>query len=179
MQRKLAIVLLLCVVLTSLAGAASGVWLDVPFIHQEKNGCGAAVVWMVEQYWAQQQASGTPVADVHSIQRELYSPQAKGIYASAIEKYFRQRQFQTFTLKGTAADLQHHLAKGRPLIVALSQPRDAFHYVVVAGVDDGQGIVWVNDPAQRKLLKLDAKEFARAWAGAQNWMLLVVPATKP
>ena len=37
----------------SLAGAIGppGVWLDVPFIKQEKDGCGAASISMVMQYW--------------------------------------------------------------------------------------------------------------------------------
>ena len=29
----------------------SGVWLDVPFVSQQKDGCGAASVAMVMQYW--------------------------------------------------------------------------------------------------------------------------------
>ena len=36
-----------------------GVWLDVPFVKQEKDGCGAASIAMVMQYWqAQQGQSG-------------------------------------------------------------------------------------------------------------------------
>ena len=33
----------------------SGVWLDVPFVKQEKNGCGAASIAMVMQFWQRQQ----------------------------------------------------------------------------------------------------------------------------
>src|ERR1043165_5812507 len=35
----------------ALGTPASGVWLDVPFIKQEKDGCGAASIAMVMQYW--------------------------------------------------------------------------------------------------------------------------------
>ena len=33
----------------------AGVWLDVPFVKQEKDGCGAASIAMVMQYWQAQQ----------------------------------------------------------------------------------------------------------------------------
>ena len=38
-----------------LAAQQPGVWLDVPFVRQEKNGCGAASIAMVMQYWQRQQ----------------------------------------------------------------------------------------------------------------------------
>ncbi len=56
------------------------------------------------------------------IQRALYSPKAHGIYASDMERYFREKGFRTFTIRGEWEDLKQHLDKGRPLIVAL-KPR--------------------------------------------------------
>ncbi len=38
-----------------LAAEPPGVWLDVPFVKQEKDGCGAASIAMVIQYWRMQQ----------------------------------------------------------------------------------------------------------------------------
>ena len=35
----------------ALAAERSGVWLDVPFVKQQKNGCGAASIAMVMRYW--------------------------------------------------------------------------------------------------------------------------------
>ena len=35
--------------------AQTGVWLDVPFVKQDKNACGAASIAMVMQYWQRQQ----------------------------------------------------------------------------------------------------------------------------
>src|ERR1700690_1093493 len=82
-----------------------GVWLDVPFIRQEKNGCGAASIAMVMQYWEHQQgeagkAGKTAADDPGEIQHALYSPSAEGIYASSMEKYFQQHGFRTFTFAG-------------------------------------------------------------------------------
>ena len=161
------------------AATPSGIWLDVPFVKQEKDGCGAASVSMIMQYWEHQQGqTSQPSSDAVTIQRALYSPQAHGIYASAIENYLRQNDFQTFAVEGTWADLRHHLEKGRPLLVALKPGGNApLHYVVVAGLDQEDGIVLQNDPAQRKLLKQNRADFERDWKRADNWMLLALPAS--
>src|SRR5689334_22692809 len=131
-----------------LAAGLPGVWLDVPFVKQEKDGCGAASIAMVMQYWRQQQ--GKPFRQdsnpIH-IQRELYSSKAHGIYASDMERFLRDKGFRTFTIHGEWEDLKHHLDKGRPLVVALKPAAGALHYVVVAGLDTQDGIVIINDPA--------------------------------
>jgi len=159
------------------AGADANVWLDVPFVRQEKNGCGAASVAMIMQYWQRQQSKApSEWDDAPHIQRELYSKQAHGIYASDLEQYLSQHGFRTFAFRGEWSDLQSNLAKGRPLLVAL-QPsrRDPLHFVVIAGVDTQAALVLMNDPAQRKLLKQDRSDFERQWKAAGNWTLLAVP----
>jgi ABC-type bacteriocin/lantibiotic exporter with double-glycine peptidase domain len=157
---------------------ASGVWLDVPFIQQEKNGCGSASIAMVMQYWQMQQG-GTRDAgsDPIAIQRQLYSTEAHGVYASGMERYFQQHGFRTSVFPGTWDDLKRHLEKGRPLIVALKpMPGEtALHYVVVAGLDWQQNLVLVNDAAQRKLLKEDRTRFEKEWNAVGHWTLLALP----
>ncbi|HZT71477.1 MAG TPA: C39 family peptidase [Terriglobia bacterium] len=158
--------------------AAQGNWLDVPFVRQQADGCGSACISMVMRYWLKQErAAITPAADVLRIQKILYNRQARGIYASDMERYFRDNGFEAFAFSGTPEDLCHHVAKGRPLIVCLkdSGASGPLHYVVVAGIDDGEGIVLVNDPAQRKLLKMDLKDFETRWRPVHNWTLLAVP----
>ena len=152
-----------------------GVWLDVPFVKQEKDGCGAASIAMVMQYWqAQQGQSPNRASDATQIQRALYSAKAHGIYASDMERYFREHGLRTFTIRGEWEDLQQHLAKGRPLIVALKPAGgSALHYVVVTGV--GAETVMVNDPAQRKLLQQDRSSFEQEWSAAGKWTLLALP----
>jgi len=155
------------------------VWLDVPFVKQEKDGCGAASIAMVMQYWqAQQGQPANDTSDPSRIQRALYSAKAHGIYASDMERYFRAQGFRTFTIRGEWEDLQQHLDQGRPLIVALKPASGAtLHYVVVAGL--GPEIVMVNDPAQRKLLQEDRSSFEREWSAAGKWTLLALPRTPP
>jgi predicted double-glycine peptidase len=172
-----------------LAADFPGVWLDVPFVKQEKDGCGAASIAMVMQYWqAQRGQPANDASDASQIQRTLYSAKAHGIYASDMERYLQEKGFRTFTIRGEWEDLKQHLEKGRPLIVALKpvalepvalKPLSggALHYVVVIGV--GPEMVMVNDPAQRKLLQQDQSSFEREWSATGKWTLLALPQTQP
>ena len=162
--------------LGSVLAAASGVWLDVPFIKQEKNACGAASIAMVIAYWQRQQGQ-QPNADADQIQRVLYSKEAHGIYASDLAEYFQQHGFRTFAFHGEWNDLKEHLEKGRPLIVGLKPGNGnvPLHYVVVTGVDWARNLVLVNDPAERKLLPQERTRFENQWRGADNWTLVALP----
>ncbi|HMB26795.1 MAG TPA: C39 family peptidase, partial [Blastocatellia bacterium] len=160
------------------AAEDSGVWLDVPFVKQEKDGCGAASIAMVMQYWFKRQDRlGSESVDAAEIHRDLYAPGSRGVYASAMVRYFKQRGFTTFAFRGDWEDMLNHLRKGRPLIVALkpSEVGAPLHYVVVAGLDPGAGLVMLNDPARRKLLKQDRADFEKQWSGVNKWTLLALP----
>jgi hypothetical protein len=150
---------------------------------------------MVMQYWLR--AQGRPAgldADVKQIQHALHSRAGHGIYASELERYLQQHGFRTFAFAGSWDDLEQHLAKGRPLIVALKPvapkpvaPKPSgsaeLHYVVVVGLDSEAGrasnseldVVLLNDPAQRKLLKQARSTFEKQWSGAGRWLLLALP----
>lgn len=170
---------ILAVVLCSFVAAAeSGIWLDVPFIKQAPEGCGAASIAMIMQYWSS--VDGQPSsdrADVPSILRSLHSPTAHGVYSSAMLQYLQQQGFRTFSFSGDWNMLQQHLKKGRPLIIAIkpSAMDRTLHYVVVAGMDSQREIIMVNDPAERKLRKLDRATFEKQWEGTQRWTLLALP----
>jgi len=49
------VVFLICITGVVSAAVSAGLWLDVPFVKQEKNGCGSASIAMVMQYWQKQQ----------------------------------------------------------------------------------------------------------------------------
>jgi predicted double-glycine peptidase len=164
--------MILAALLLRLAAAAGGLWLDVPFVHQEKNGCGSASVWMLLQYWK------TPAAPrLEEIHQTLFSKEAKGIYARDMERYFQSRGFQTFPFKGEWSDISAHISKGRPLIVCLERNAIGvpYHYVVVAGIDEDRQLVLINDPADRKLLPMHRADFERQWSATGNWTLLALP----
>jgi len=154
-----------------------GVWLDVPFAAQQKNGCGAASLTMVMQYWENQR--GEPDARIESeatIERALDS-HARGVANSTMETFLTANGYRAFAFAGSWGDLRENLNKGRPLIIALG-PNGAtkpLHYVVVTGMDWVHDFVFVNDPAQRKLMRVAWSEFEAEWKATGNWTLLAVP----
>jgi predicted double-glycine peptidase len=162
-----------------LAAEIGGVWLDVPFVKQDRDGCGAASIAMVMQYWQRQNDQpANPNIESGSIVQALDSRAAHGIRASDMVRYFEQNGYRAFAYAGDWQDLAHQLKKGRPLIAALrAGSGKSLHFVVVAGVDDEHQIVLMNDPAQRKLLKDDRVSFERKWKGSGYWTLLAVPET--
>ena len=154
--------------------ASDGAWLDVPFVRQEVNGCGAASLAMIMDYW---RGHGTDSADARAIQRQLYVPERKGIPADAMQRYLESHGFHAFAFSGEWADLHHHVDLGRPLIVALRVGADSFHYAVVAGASDSE--VALNDPADRKLRRYSRADFEKKWSAAGQWTLLAVPLRNP
>jgi predicted double-glycine peptidase len=157
-----------------LQAAGPGVWLDVPFVAQSKNGCGAASVAMLIRYW-QQQGTATNI-DATQVQHVLDAGRTGGVSASDLERYLKEQGFRVFTFAGQWSDLKQNLEKGRPLLIALKPAgQSEFHYVVMAGLDELRGMVLLNDPAERKLLKRERSLFEKEWKGTGNWTLLAVP----
>src|SRR5258707_12448928 len=81
----------------ALAAETPGLWIDVPFVAQMKNGCGSAAMAMVMEYWEKKTGrTAQGQADAGKIQATVYSPAEKGIQASAMNWYFESagsRQF--------------------------------------------------------------------------------------
>jgi ABC-type bacteriocin/lantibiotic exporter with double-glycine peptidase domain len=157
----------------------SAVWIDVPFVHQPSQGCAAASIAMVMEYWADQQKTDPGAGDnVAVIQHQLYSPRDHGVEAGVVTRYLHDHGFQVFQLLGNGSDLNEHLQKGRPLIAAI-KPRgqSELHYVVIDGIDLKRGLITINDPAERKLMTRELAGFESEWSATHNWLLLAVPAT--
>lgn len=153
-----------------ICAAAEPVWLDVPFLSQERDGCGSASIAMLMRYWSH----SSP--DPHQIQQLLYSPKDRGIRGSDVERYLQDNKFQTFVFQGKWADLEHHIRQGRPLLVCLNVRRGRpLHYIVVAGFDPDGHAVLANDPARAKLMRIARETFEKDWKAAGNWTLLALP----
>jgi len=162
----------------ALAAETPSLWIDVPFVAQVKNGCGSAAIAMVMEYWEKKMGwSASSAADAEKIQAVLYSPAEEGIPASAMQRYFEGAGYRTFVIVGDWNELGHHLERGRPLIVSLkaSGPHGPLHYVVVVGIDRARGYIYVNDPAQQKMLRLSREGFESEWSATEHWTLLAVP----
>lgn len=158
----------------------AALWIDVPFVAQPRDGCGAAALSMVMQYWAGKMgAAATVDSDVGRIDHELYVPQEHGIPAAAMGAYLQRHGFKAFAFAGKWSDLEEQIAKGRPLIVALKpQGQTELHYVVIDGIDSARGLVTMNDPAERKLLNEERARFEKDWSATRSWTLLAVPAAE-
>lgn len=160
------------------AAQQPALWIDVPFVAQARDGCGSASIAMVMQYWSQKEGrSSPPSADPHTIQRKLFSRKEHGISTTRMEGYFRKSGYRVFAFRGHWSDLVHHIRLGRPLIVGLqaSGPLEPLHYVVVVGIDLARGFVFVNDPAQQKMLRVSRQGFESEWSHTHNWTLLALP----
>ena len=172
------VLLMICICGSVCAAQSTGAWLDVPFVKQQENGCGSASIAMVMQYWYKQEGrSLSDSAEATTIHQALYVPGTDGIYASAMERYFQDHSFRTFSFRGDWEILQQHLQKGRPLIAALkaSGSKGPIHYVVVVGLDPVQDILLLNDPERRKLVKQDRSDFEKQWKATDQWTLLALP----
>lgn len=161
-----------------LAAETGGAWIDVPFFAQSKDGCGSASIAMVMTYWANKEGRAlTAAADPQVIQTALFSPKNRGIRSADMQRYFQSSGFDAFVFDATWDDLRHHLELGRPLIVGLqaSGPHEPLHYAVVVGMDWDRGYLFLNDPAQQKMLRISRQGFESEWRPVHNWTLLAVP----
>jgi ABC-type bacteriocin/lantibiotic exporter with double-glycine peptidase domain len=160
------------------AGQPPALWINVPYVAQTRDACGSATISMVLQYWAKQEGQPSPpLADPLKIQSELYSPKDHGITTTSMEAYFRHSGYRVFVFQGEWSDLAHHIQLGRPLIVGLqaSGPIEPLHYVVVVGIDVARDFVFINDPAQQKMLRVSRQGFESEWSHTHNWTLLALP----
>ncbi|HEX5431330.1 MAG TPA: C39 family peptidase [Bryobacteraceae bacterium] len=167
--------LLLAAVSICFAASDASEWLDVPYVRQSEEGCGAASIAMVMQYWLRQNSHLDAAASDASYIYKVLPRSNDGISGQALKNYLEQHGFSAFLFGGELKDLRHHLEKGRPVVVCLA-PKGAgkaLHYVVVAGISGSR--VFLNDPVRGRLIQEGIGEFQREWKAAGNWSLLAVP----
>ncbi len=175
MRRRLAAVVLLLA--ASVAAGAGGLWIDAPFVAQTGRECGAANAAMLLRYWARK---GFPVkgadAELEDLHARLYSRERRGTTGKSLERLLTDAGLRTFVFRGQYADLEKHLAAGRPLIVCVDPPTGGtLHYALAVGLDPETDTVLLNDPARKKLARYGREEFMASWGATGNWTLLGVP----
>lgn len=166
----------------ALPAGTPAIWIDVPFVQQTTDGCGSASLSMVMRYWDGKQGRAVAAdATATHIQAALFSPAAKGIFASSMREYLQRSGYQAFAFRGRWGDFEHQLALGRPMIVGLqaSGAHGPLHYVVVVGVNPARNFLFINDPAQQKMLRISREGFEQEWRGTGHWTLLAVPKSSP
>lgn len=161
-----------------LAAPSPALWIDVPFVAQTQDGCGSAAISMVLQYWEHRLGQTVPdLADPERIQSALYLRTVQGISSAKMEEYFRTANYRVYAFRGDWNDLSRNIKAGRPLIVSLkaSGLLGPLHYVVVVGIDDLRGFLYINDPAQQKNLRISREGFESEWNSTHQWTLLALP----
>ena len=149
--------------------------LEVPFVAQRKDTCGAAALAMVLRYWGDD-------ATHDDVARTLLTPELHGIAGSRLAEFARGRGMEAVAYKGDMANLREFVGKGRPLIVAWDMGRGRYHDVVVVGFDDQRRAVVVHNPAEGASRPVKSGKFEKRWQGAGYWTLLVTrekPAAAP
>ena len=109
---------------------------SVPFVRQVSGkGCGAACLAMVLRHWGDGPA-------VEELERECFAPGQDGIRASDLRDAARRRGLAAYLFRGTLDDLEHELARGRPVVVGLAKPAGGgllAHFEVVVGIHRARG----------------------------------------
>jgi len=158
------------------AGTAAGkAPLDVPFFKQEKNGCGAASVAMVANYWGARLAKAPgAILPPKQVYEQLYTPALLGISLADMKRYLEELGYNAFTFRGEWTDLNGHLSKGRPIIVALKNGHsERLHFAVLVGTEGDY--VWLNDPTRKQPNRIKQSDFEKQWTSADRWLLLAAP----
>ena len=96
----------------SLALLAVTASLQVPFVSQEKDTCGAAALAMVMKYYGRE-ASQEAIASV------LLEPELRGIRGSRLAEFARRNGMVAIAFTGDLSLVREHLGKGRPLVTIL------------------------------------------------------------
>ncbi len=142
---------------------------SVPFVRQVSGkGCGAACLAMVLGHWGE----GPSVVD---LERECAPPGREGIRALDLRDAARRRGMSAFLFRGTLADLEHELSRGRPVVVGLAKPAGGgriAHYEVVVGLHRGLGRIAALDPA-RGLVWDSLPAFEGEWTPTNGVTLVV------
>jgi ABC-type bacteriocin/lantibiotic exporter with double-glycine peptidase domain len=145
--------------------------LQVPYVHQQKDTCGAAALAMVLQYW------GARVAH-DEVKGELLQPELHGIAGSRLAAFAAGKGMTAVAHAGDLDHLRHHVGAGRPMIVSWAMGGGRYHDVVVVGFDEAGRRVIVHDPARGADRRIAMDAFEKKWAAAGHWTLLVAPAPK-
>jgi predicted double-glycine peptidase len=158
--------------------AAAGAWLDVPFVQQDKAGCGPASAAMVMQYWAKRLPEVSTLAGNAERVARLPVPK-KGITGNELRRVLESQGFTVFVFNAEQSDLQAQVDKGRPLIVCFAPEgkNGPMHYAVVSGMEENA--VLLNDPTRGKLFRESLARFLPQWGVTRNWAMLAVPRTNP
>jgi hypothetical protein len=165
-------------VVAALLPAVAAEFLDVPFVRQQKQGCGPAVLSMLIEYWAEH-GSPTPTQWTPSaLYDRLYDLSVRGVTGESMTNFLRDQDYVAFTFRGEWEDLEKNTNLGRPLVVALLPKKGAqIHFVLVVGLNAHSEAI-IHDPDRAAYVREPIDRFLKQWNGTDRWTLLAVPRTR-
>lgn len=145
--------------------------IPVPLVHQTaQNLCGLAAVDMLTAYYGRPLPAPARAA-------LLAQASTRGIRAADLKQALESAGYFVSVFHGDLGDgytgLRHHIDAGRPLIAMLPMT-DGSHYVVVAGYDDKNRRLYLNDPEGGQFAMRYAL-FQKLWDERQDFSLLAIP----
>lgn len=155
----------------------------VPLVRQKGvKDCGAAALSMVLEYWqtrAGDAAVGGPLkVDRASIDRALRETPSEGLAAGELRDYARRAGYPSFVFQGSVTDLEHEIARGRPVIVGVHKPLSSgealAHYEVLIGLNRQSRQVLTLDPAHG-MRQNGLEAFITEWQSTGRVTLVVLP----
>ena len=142
-----------------------------PVVMQKRESdCGLAALAMIAGAWGRNWS-------VDDLSQRLH-PTARGVRLAALRDLARTRGLEAYAVKGTAKDLEHELAAGRPVLLGLVLPFDheknRNHYEVAIAMDPKNGTVVTIDPATGQMQSRERKVLDLEWKTAGYAALVVV-----
>ncbi len=152
----------------------SGGWVraaPTPVVRQRQDtDCGLAALAMVAGAWGRHW-------QVDELARRV-PPSRDGVRLGALRDLARARGLEAYAIRASAADLQHELAAGRPVVVGLvlpfDQQHDRSHYEVAIAIDPRDGTVVTIDPATGSWMRRSKAVLDVEWKPAGYAALVVV-----
>jgi ABC-type bacteriocin/lantibiotic exporter with double-glycine peptidase domain len=145
----------------------SRVVLDVPFVAQEDDHCGATSLFMVLQY------HGCTV-DYEHLKQMMYIPALGGTITGLLIEGARKHGAEADVEHGNLESLKKWLQRGIPPIVLLKQEENSEkgHFAVVVGMrNDGKKMcihIW-----SKAFKWYETKEFMKSWKNGDFTAVLV------
>ena len=151
-----------------------GTWLraaPTPVVLQGKPmDCGLAALAMVAGAWGHEWT----LAELQAVA----PPGDKGVKLGKLRDVARSRGLDAYAIKGTHADLERELRKGRPVLLGLLLPfeqrRAQAHYEVVVAIHPRDGSVITRDPATGRLMRRTKQVLDQEWKPSGYATLVVV-----
>lgn len=140
--------------------------LDVPWVPQSEDLCGAAAAAMAFRFWGGRDAGMAPFEAV-------LAADGSGIRTADLVRVIRAQGWTALPIEGGLETVDWHLARGRPLIALIGVGGGRFHYVTIVG-RLGDEIVY-HDPAVSPYQRQSAGSFLEAWDASGRWSLLILP----